>query len=236
MYDLARRLNASLDDRRVVVGLATGIGLGILGVAAWWWTTQSGSAPKNMIGHVLCPVTPYQGRIVVGDFVVVQLQANDTSMSEPTWALVRRVNGTKIEVQIVGESTAVKDQFKPLATDRHGFRIGDVIEIDVSCVFDRFRPDQKWNVLCGPSLTSGPYTPISGERASLLGHGDNALVLIQGAEGSVEAIWTEVAIVSAGQQTLSGIVIAPVQYDDNSLLQGDVIEFLRDCVVDARFN
>jgi len=216
----------------VLVGIGLGAGALAIAAVAWWWLSDD--KPKvNPLGHVMCPVTPYSGSVAVGDYVVIELMSNNNAFSEPTWAEVLRVQGNRLDVRIAGES-GVGGQSKPLMTARHGFKIGDVVSIEKSCVFDKFKLGQDWTVICGPALTGSGFAPISGAQASILGVGDDAMVLIRDAAGNREGIWVRVASVSAGQQVISGTVLYPTSL--TGVVQDTVVEFLRDCVVDAAFN
>lgn len=214
---------------------AAAIGLGIVvGGLGWWLFRKKPSA--NAKGKVICPTIPYPGPLALGDFVVVELGSADGSMSEPTWGkVIQRKGASGVVVELVGE-TGEDNQPVPLSTDRHGYSIGDRIELQRSCIFDRFRPGQRWHVLCGPALVGTGYTPIAGGQASLLGVDDRAQVVVQGPRGGTEAIWLTIDHVSVGMQTISGVVLNPTTVTDHGLGIGDVVQFLRDCVVDAEFN
>ncbi len=215
--------------------IAGAIGLGIV-VAGLGWLLFRKKPTGNGKGKVICPTIPYPGPLALGDFVVVELGSNDGSMSEPTWGKVIQRKGTSgVVVELVGE-TGEGNQPVALSTDRHGYSIGDKIELQRSCIFDRFRPGQRWHVLCGPALVGTGYTPIAGGQASLLSVDDRALVVVQGPRGGTEAVWLTVDHISVGQQTISGVVLGNPVVDDHGLALGDVVQFLRDCVVDAEFN
>lgn len=213
--------------------IAGAIGMGLLGGAIAWWLLRDKPA-VTPVGHVQCPNIPYPAVVRIGDYVVVQLAANNGSISEPTWAKVLSRSGNKkINVEIVGETG--QDGPKPIATDRHGFSIGQKLTIDTSCIYDRFRPGQAWRVLCGPALASAGFEALPGNQASILGMGDRALVVVGGNRGGIEPLWLEVSGVSVGQQTIRGVVVTAPVLTDHGLRAGDEIEFLRDCVTDAEF-
>lgn len=215
------------------MGIGIGLGLATTAALAWWWLTEP--KPKNKLGHILCPVKPYTGRIELGDFVVIELQNKARTFSEPTWAQVTNVRGDQLSIRIIGETKSAGSP-KPLMTSRHGWKIGDEMTIGKWCVFDRLRPGQQWTVLCGPHLTGTGFAPIAANQASLLGVGDDAVVVVRGDDGGTEGLWVRITSVSAGHQTISGTVMGQPTLTDHGVAQGDVLEFLRDCVVDAAFN
>jgi len=218
--------------RRVSIPLAIGVGAAAAALA--WWLTRPQPTKPNGLGQILCPVTAYDGSVLKKDYVVIELQAIDGTLAEPTWAVVERVQGDQILVKIVGEIADGSDP-KPLRTDKHGYSVGDRVLIAKSCVYDRYRPGRSWQIVCGPALAPLGFGPIPSGQASALGDTDLALVVVKGAEGGPEAMWVEIGAVSSGQQVISGVVVADPQTTGHGLRRGDRLEFLRDCVVDAYF-
>lgn len=209
------------------------LGIGaVAGLAYYWWLGETPKL-KNPLGHILCPVTPYDGPVDVGDYVVVQLRDNKRTISEPTWAEVIGMHsgGRELKIRIAGESSEQGKLAKPLQTAKHGFKIGDETTIPASCIYDRYQQGQSWTVLCGPRLAGTGYTAVAKSEATKLGLGDDAQVLVRDSAG-VEGLWLRIDQISAGQQTLSGTVLYPTSLAD--VHQGDVIDFLRDCVVDMQ--
>lgn len=214
--------------------IALAIGLGVMaGAALYWFFGRRGPAPKvNPWGQILCPNASYDGTIDAGDYVVVELQNKAKTVAEPTWAQVLRVSST-LKLRIAGE-TGVGGLPKPLQSSIHGFNIGDIVEIPRGCIYDRYRPGQQWSVLCGPALGDAGFTAISRAQSSVLGQGDRVAVVVRGRNGATESVWVEIGAVSSGQQVISGAVTS-VPTGTHGVEQGELLEFLRDCVVDAEF-
>lgn len=222
------RPRANPDRKAAIVG-AIGVGT-VVGTLAWWYLRDT-STPNNK-GQILCPRHPYDATIRDGDFVVIELQSRDKLLAEPTWAEVVRVTPWHLTVRIAGEASETTEP-KPLATDKHGYKINDIVRIAKTCVYDRFRPGQAWQVICGPALLPTGYAPIERSRASLLTSDDRALVIVADRLGQKQPLWVSIGNVSSGQQVISGTVIG--QPDLEGVAQGDLLEFLRDCIVDAEY-
>ena len=220
-------------SRTVWIAGAVGGAL-VLGGLSWWIWRKLDKGPPKITGEVVCAPNPYTAPVHKGDYVVISLGTLDGQWHESTWAEVQAIKGTQLEVLLVGEETT--DQLGPkiLATDKHGFKLGDVLTIERRCILDRFRPGHTYNVVCGPALYLAGFNPIAPDQASLLGIGDRAQIVIRSAAEQTGAIWVTIDSVSAGVQTLRGQVNA-VPSTDLGPKPGDVIDFLRDCVVDAEF-
>lgn len=232
----ARAVAAERNPSGKTITLAGAIGLGVVGGALAWWMFRRRAAASNAKGIVVCPTIPYPGPLGLGDYVVVELGNVGGTMSEPTWAkVIQRRGPDGVLVELVGER-GENNQPVPLATDQHGYAIGDKLEILRSCVFDRFQLAQRWHVLCGAALAGTGYAPIERSQAQLLSVEDRAQVVVRGPRGGTEAVWLTVEHVSPGQQTISGVVLNQPVVSDHGLRLGDVVQFLRDCVVDAEFN
>lgn len=220
-------------SRTVWIAGAVGTGL-VLAAGAWLiWGRKPGAAdlPK---GQVICASPPYFGPVDVGDYVVVALGSAQGDTVESTWARVTARQGSTITATLVGESSEGGGDPKPLSTSQHGFTLGDSITIERKCISDRFRPGQTWRTVCGPSLIATGHHAISPAQASLLGVGDRAQILIHNESGETAPLWVLIDNVSQGVQTLRGQVnLVPSETLGPS--PGDVIEFLRDCVIDAEF-
>lgn len=221
-------------DRGAKIALAIGLGV-MVGAGLWWLFGRATTpAPKtNPWGQIVCPSTTYDGTIEVGDYVVVELQNKTKTITEPTWAQVIATGPKFLQVRIAGE-TGVLGLPKPLQSAQHGYYIGDVIEIGRGCIYDRYRAGQQWYVLCGPALKDAGFTTISRARASVLSQGDRAAVVVRGVSGATESLWVTIGAVSAGQQVISGTVTS-IPSGAHGVEQGELLEFLRDCVVDAEF-
>jgi hypothetical protein len=220
-------------SRGVWIAGAVGVGL-VVAAGAWWIWGRKGSAPGgNTLGQVACASTAYFGPVDVDDYVVVTLQSTQGHFQEATWGQVTAKAGTMLTVELVGE-TAEGEVAKPLGTSQHGFAVGDTITVDRKCIVDRFRPGQTWRTICGPSLVATGHVAISPAQASLLGIGDRAQLVIRSESGETEPVWVTIDNVSQGVQSLRGLVGA-VPSETLGPQPGDVIEFLRDCVIDAEF-
>lgn len=223
------RPDANPLDRRAAIAGAVGLGTAVGALA--WWLFRDPSTP-NAKGQILCPQRAYDGSIRRGDFVVIELQARDKMLAEPTWAEVVRTTPWHLTVRIAGEVSEGTEP-KALATDKHGYKIDDIVRISKGCVFDRFRPGQAWQVICGPGLLPTGYAPLERSRASLLTTGDRALVVVADQIGQRQPLWVTIGNVSSGQQVISGAVLDQPELE--GVAQGDLLEFLRDCIVDAEY-
>lgn len=224
------------DRRKRVVLAASSVALVGLGVTAWWILREP---PK---GRLLCPASRVVGTesLRTDSYVVLQLASADGKFVEPTWGKIKgRTILRDLEVEIVGEVDELGNAHE-LATDRHGYEIGQTIKVDARCVWDVYRPPAgSATLVCGPALANVPAdagirtTPDA--DASKLRRGDDAAVVIAVSGDVLEQIWLRVESSSPGAQSLTGRVIDPPAHSEiHGLEQGDTLEFVRDCVVGVR--
>ncbi len=195
-------------------------------------------------GKLVCPASPVvaSGDLHEGDFVVLELAAIDRTVTEPTWARVLGRSwlglGSSVKVQIVGE-IGESDVPLALATDKHGYAVGDTLRVEPRCVWDRYRPlSGRASLVCGPALARIPYdvgVPARPDpRAEALQLGDAAAVVVASGGTPVEIVWLRLVDSSVASQVLLGEVEYDTQHSDvHGILQGAQIEFVRDCVVDT---
>ncbi len=219
-------------------GAAAAVGLGV-----WGWLAFQ-PKPKKKHGSLLCPAQA--GRKAVpaetvgrGDFVVVQLQSADGKFHESTWATVLGETGDVLAVMLAGEQ--VEEGIRPLATDQHGFRLGDRMTLARDCIWELFRPEAfDGTILCGPQITElGEQVgeDLFAVAAGLtVQRGDRARILVASkeAQGSVwhEEIWTRIATISPTGQVITALVDEdPEEIERHKLTRGSVVRFNRDCVI-----
>lgn len=227
----ARQPSAANPNRGVWI--AGAIGAGALAGVAIWFLLRHDQPEAEPLGKVICPTTPFSGVVRKGDYIVVQLGTLDGKWWESTWAKATSRAGPQVTATIVGEIGEFGEP-KPLQSLRHGFALGDTITVPRTCIVDRFRPGQHWNTICGPSLFLSGYAPMDPDQASLLGVGDRARLVARSSSGKTGSFWVTIDGVAVGQQSLHGQVDVGVA-DDLGPVAGDIIEFLRDCVIEAKF-
>lgn len=222
------------DRRKKVVLAASSVALVGLGATAWWILRDR---PK---GRLLCPASRVVASHALRDdsYVVLQLASTDGKFAEPTWGKIRgRTILRDLEVEIVGE---LDEGGMPheLQSDRHGYEIGQTIKVDPRCVWDVYRPlAGHATLICGPALGAAgiSVSKLPSDDPKNLRRGDDAAVVIASNGAVLEQLWLRVEDSSPGAQSLSGRVIDPPQHTEiHGLERGDIIQFVRDCVVDVR--
>lgn len=228
-----------LDRRRKVTLAAGATGLAAVAATAGYLLLRT-----DRKGEALCPAAPlFEGKqLEEGDFVVVQLGSIDHTFSEATWGKVQGRTlfglGSGVKVELVGPVTA-QGEAKALQTEKHGFELGQVVVVDASCVWDRYRPLRgRASLVCGPGLLTLPASlglPTEPDpRAKALRAGDRAALVVAVNSAPVELVWVTLLEQSPGSQVLTGEVAYPTERPEiHGLQQGHRIEFVRDCVVEA---
>ena len=218
------------------------------GVGLWMWSAtrpQPAAIPGS--GSLLCPTDvgkdPVLAKIARGDFVIVQLQSPDGDYSESTWATVLSKTGDTIVAVISGEQ--IPEGVRSLATDKHGFRLGDRIFIEHTCVWEVFHPGDlgEGEIFCGPQVTDlaefledENLYPIA--RGKTVQPGDRAQILVASkmARGTAwhERLWTQIVRISRRGQ----VITAQIDQDPDpelsllhTLVRGSVVRYNRDCVI-----
>ena len=219
-------------------GVATAIGLGV-----WGWVALHGK-PKKRRGSFLCPAAvgrePASSETASpGDFIVVQLQSHDAKFHESTWATVSGEMGGVLAVVLSGEQ--IEEGIRPLATNKHGFRLGDRLTIDRDCIWELFRPEAfDGDIFCGPQIqelggvVGEDLFPVAGGLTVQRGDRAQILVASKEAQGTAwhETIWTRIATISPSGQVITAMVDEdPEQTERHKLTRGSVVRFNRDCVI-----
>lgn len=224
--------------------LAAGGAVVVGGLGYWAYSALRGE-DKPQDGSLLCPAAvgrdPAPSESVGrGDFVVIQLQSADRKFHESTWANVLGETGGVLVATIAGEQVA--EGIRPLATDKHGFRLGDQITLDRACIWEVFRPEEfRGQILCGPQITElsdkledEDYFPVAGGLT--VQRGDRARILVGSSVAHAtdwhEPLWTRIATISPSGQVITAIVDQePELSKRHHLSQGSVVRFNRDCVI-----
>lgn len=229
---------------RVKFALAAGGAAVAIGFGAWAWTELRPTPTKKRHGSLLCPGKvgrePAPAETVGrGDFVVVQLQSADGKFHESTWATVLGETGDVVAVVLAGEQIA--EGIRPLATDKHGFRLGDRLTVARDCIWELFRPTAfRGQILCGPRITElgeaigEEMVPVAAGLTVQRGDRARVLVASKTAQGTAwhEKIWTRIATISPSGQVITAVVDEdPQKTERHKLTRGSVIRFNRDCVI-----
>lgn len=224
-------------DRRQKVALGAGTAgfVAVAGTVAWL-------VSRNTRGHLICPSAPVvaAGDLAAGDFVALQLGERRGGFAESTWGrVVRRTIFGNVKVELVGPIDE-RLEAQPLNSDKHGYELGDTFSVDASCVWDAYRPPSgEAKLVCGAGLSLVPeglgVPRQPDKRAEGLRAGDDAAVVVASGGAPVEMLWLRVVSVSPGNQVLTGeVTFDPISTDLHGLERGDQIQFVRDCVVEAR--
>lgn len=225
-------------QKRVALAVGTTGLVAAAGTAAYLLLREH---PK---GKLVCPASPVVGPndLREGDFVVLELAALDRSVTEPTWARVLGPAwlglGSSVKVRIDAEFVEGSDPVV-LKTEKHGYAFGDVLRVDHTCVWDRYRPlSGRATLVCGPLLAKIPYDAGVPDRpdprAEALRLGDAAAVVVAVGGRPVEIVWLRLVDSSVASQVLLGEIEFDTEFSDlHGLLRGAQIEFIRDCVVDT---
>lgn len=210
----------------LAIGSATLVGGAVAwGIAHWLSSRREGA--------ILCPPTEINTlSLAPGDFIVVQLGTKDGKPIEITWATVQSLTDTQIVARLTGEH--VDEGPKPLATDRHGFELGDTIVVARTCVWEVFAPVSfPGRVVCGPDLETFGASPMP--QAATLGIGDSAKVVLADLESAspwTEQLWTRVVSISSTGQIVTAQVDEEPTVAAHGLRIGALLRFNRDCVID----
>ncbi len=216
------------------------------GVGMWIWNA-TGPKPPALPGSgaLLCPgdvgKDPVLAKVTRGDYVVVQLRSADGEYSESTWATVLSKTGDTIAAVLSGEQ--IPAGIRALATDKHGFRLGDPVFIKANCIWEVFHPVDlgEGQILCGPKITDlAKYLddenlyPI--ERGNKVRRGDRAQILVasKAIQGTAwnERLWTQVIGISRRGQVITALIEDdPTLTEQHTLVRGSVVRYNRDCVI-----
>jgi hypothetical protein len=232
---------------RVKFALGLGGVVAVAGGAAWAissLTDDRKKIGKGGPGRLFCPreggrVPAPSHLLERGDFVVVQLRSADGAFSEPTWATILDASGDDLVAVISGEQ--VEEGVRPIATDKHGFRLGHQLVLERDCIWEVFHPtDSLGQILCGPQIdelakfTGEAFMPVRGGLTVEAGDGARVIVADKASFGNTwwEPLWTRIVNVSATGQILTAIVDEdPKQGERHGLVRGSVLRFNRDCVI-----
>lgn len=237
-------------------GWAIAIGLGCIfagiGISALAKTTASGRRtpasfkPIVKKGHLLCPSE--EGRTPasikganVNDYVVVKLLAADRSFVESAWGRIIGFNEDRSVVRLELTTSLSEAGLTGLATDRHGFGIGERINVMANCVYDVLKqPDsKKFVILCGLPLKQAGYEIP--QAVLSLSPGDTVRLVI-GSPSTVGdvlpgSIWKEeilASVVSLGKtgDVIRGLVRSDPSNPNHDLRRHHEVFFTRDCIVE----
>lgn len=241
--------------------LAVAVGAVVVGGGLYWGASKIGAArrrakKKNGLSDTL-PVK--KGHFItqsdVGlptmtwastkptDFVLLGIESHDKKFREWAWAEVvaAKPDKEKVYVQLrgqLGESSA-----QPLATNKHGFRIGTRAFVDRNSILDRLRLhpadlDEKGKLYCGvfAEELTGDEPAASGQL--IVKRGDQVRIAIStktAPEEHLDEPWVVVDGVSRTGNVIGGTIIEPLDYTpQHGFKQWDEIEFTHDCILDAK--
>lgn len=147
-------------------------------------------------------------------------------------------------VQLVGEFTP--RGIEPLATEKHGFNIGEKMLLDRDCIFDVLHQDTVFTgqVLCGPNLavirdeTTNKQVYFARDTKGVQ-QGDAVRIIVASpeAQGTAwhEPIWVRVNRISPTQQVIQALVAeTPKLTGQHGLEKMSAVQFGRDCVVEIQ--
>jgi len=239
-------------ERRVVIG--TTFVLATLGVWALWYARKRDTISGRTIGKrggaktkklpkgsLSCPseegrVPPSLATLTVGDFVTVKLLDEKDKFVERTWGQVRAISPdrTLLKVQLIGELTPQGS--KNLDTQRHGFRLNDIIVVESDCVHEilHHTPVQDYAVLCGPELPPG--YDVADSRGVTQRNDVKVIVTSTAAPSDDwEEVWVHVSHVLPLGDVVHGIILDdPKRTARHGLQRYSKIDFARDCIVATR--
>lgn len=231
---------------RVKFALAVGGGAAVAGAGVWVWTALTKDKPKGpRRDPILCPAAVGRdaaptASVKRGDFVVIQLQSPDGSYHESTWATVIGKTAEELAVVITGEQ--LPEGVRPLATDKHGIRLGHRMLLKRDCVWEVFRPVKVGGqILCGPQvaelakfLEDEDLGVVAG--GLIIEQGDRARIIVGSKEsfGNAwnEELWTRVVTISpTGQVITARVDDDPELTKRHGLTRGSIVRYNRDCVI-----
>lgn len=179
--------------------------------------------------------------------MIVQLQSADKSFRQSTWATILAKTPDTLVAVLSGEQ--IEEGVRPLATDQHGFRLGEKLLVPRECVWEVFRPTPMGDkttggkIFCGPEiielaafLKDEALFPIA--KGLTIQPGDEAQVVV-GSRASYKAwherVWTRVVTISPNGQVLTARVDDDPEHTDNhNLVRGSIVRYNRDCIIGAR--
>lgn len=221
----------------------------VAGGAAWAISVLTDDRKKPLdrakVGSLLCPAQAGKkpapaASLDRGDFVVVQLQSADKKFSEATWAAVIDAQGDDVVAIISGEQ--ISEGVRPIATDKHGFRLGHRLVLPRECIWEVFRPSENLGqILCGPAILElaafvGDETLFPVAAGLAVEKGDRVEVIVADKQsfGNTwhEPLWARVINISSTGQVLTAQVdVDPKQSERHGLHRGSILRFNRDCVI-----
>lgn len=251
-------LAAALPSKRKALAVAAGAI--VVGAGLYWGASKIGAArkrakkkseakiPAAKKGHFLTqqdlgmPVITWASTKPT-NFVLVALESHDRSFREWVWAEVvaAKPEEDKVYVQLrgqLGESSAV-----PLATDKHGFRIGTRAFISRDAILDRLRLhpadlDEKGRIYCGVFAEELTGDAPMGHGQLIVKKGDQVQIAIStktAAEVHVDEPWVTIEGVSRTGNVVFGTITDPLDHaSQHGFKQWDEIEFTHDCILDAK--
>lgn len=220
----------------------------IAGLSTWAYLTHADKKlppepPKP--GRLMCPgdvgrdPAPAEG-VGRGDFIVVALISGDGKFFENTWASVLATTPDNLFVALTGEQIA--EGVRPIATDKHGFHLGEQLIVPRNCVFEVFKPvEVDGQILCGPQIVElGTFLqdpdlkPIAAGLTVEVGNRSEIIVASKESFGNAwfERLWTRIVTISKSGQVITATVDdTPEKTDDHGLIRGTVVRYNRDCVI-----
>lgn len=218
--------------------------VGLVG-AAWvalLWVTK-GDPIKVLVrvprGRPVCPPSPAPtAGLRAGDYAILVLEDRGSTFEEVVWGQVlsRAPDGGRFLFRLLG--TTGEQGAVQLAKQKHGFRIGDMLEVDADCIWDTMAlPDTggKGQLFCGfagEELLGDPPVLVSD-----LAPKDEVKVVAStliGSEAHADELWVKVDGISRTGNVIYGTIISPVHFPMHGFRQWQKIQFSRDCIFDAR--
>ena len=215
--------------------------VGIAGLSLMWITRdkEEDKTPRVPRGRPVCPPTaaPTAG-LRPGDYAILVLEDRDSTFEEPAWGQVlsRSPDGDAFLVRLLGTTGDVGAV--QLAKDKHGFRVGDMLKVEASCVWDTMaQPDTggKGQLFCGFAgadlIGEDPvHVPELAER-------DEVKVIAStliGSQAHADELWVKVDGLSRTGNVVYGTIISTIHFPMHGFRQWQEIQFSRDCIFDAR--
>lgn len=204
---------------------------------------RGGARTKKLLkGSISCPieegrVPPSTAQLTVGDFVVLKLLDAKDKFVESTWAQVRAISPDRelLKVQLVGELTP--EGQRDLKSDRHGFRLNDIITVTAECVSEVLHHHAvlRGVVVCGPQVESLGFS-LKDSRGVSKSSDVQIVVADKKAPKDVwEKLWVHVTHVLPTSNVIHGVVADDPQLSTkHGLRKFSKVEFTRDCIVNVR--
>lgn len=231
--------------RFALIAGASALIAGAAGVALW--TAIRPRALPAPQGTLRCPSDPAPTASVRrGDFVILQLESADGSYHESTWATVLARTPDTLVAVLSGEQIA--EGVRPLATDKHGFRLGEKMLVSPDCVWGVFHPtemgdpDTGGTILCGPQIDELAQfledASLYAIAKGLTVEPGNRAEIVVASKASYKAwserLWTRIVTMSPNGQVMTARIDDDPEFTDNhTLVRGSIVRYNRDCIIGA---